>query len=101
MKLLVLSDLHNEFEPLAVDTEIIAQADTVVCGVTSTRRIEASSGPSRSLTSGCISMKEYHQSKSAIVMSLNAIAHVPASTPGEMCYPRARSTNSTSCNRPG
>ncbi|HEX7908676.1 MAG TPA: metallophosphoesterase [Paraburkholderia sp.] len=30
MKLLVLSDLHNEFEPLEVDTEVIAQADAVV-----------------------------------------------------------------------
>jgi Icc-related predicted phosphoesterase len=30
MKLLVLSDLHNEFEPLAADAEFIAQADAVV-----------------------------------------------------------------------
>ncbi|NPT37484.1 metallophosphoesterase [Paraburkholderia xenovorans] len=30
MKLLVLSDLHNEFEPIAADAEVIAQADAVV-----------------------------------------------------------------------
>ncbi|CAN7465605.1 metallophosphoesterase [Paraburkholderia hospita] len=30
MKLLVLSDLHNEFEPIAADPEVIAQADAVV-----------------------------------------------------------------------
>jgi 3',5'-cyclic AMP phosphodiesterase CpdA len=30
MKLLVLSDLHNEFEPIAADADVIAQADAVV-----------------------------------------------------------------------
>ena len=30
MKLLVLSDLHNEFEPLAADAETVARADVVV-----------------------------------------------------------------------
>ena len=30
MKLLVLSDLHNEFEPLAADVEAVARADVVV-----------------------------------------------------------------------
>jgi predicted phosphohydrolase len=30
MKLLVLSDLHNEFGPVAADAEVIAQADAVV-----------------------------------------------------------------------